>query len=352
MTFEAVLAYHQSGPLCIFERSVVTFAPRDICVGSGGLVTLVAESKGKAHHGTPRTPSTSRISAILGLPATKVKESQEILTSPAPTPSWGSADLLNRLVHMSKRGTGIQLPVGFVRAEGDTARPPVARMLRDGHSSRGGRGGAVRLKLYLCLNLLAAKPPHDVRRRIPARAWAEALDLPDPSKLGARRVGDALAWLDRAKMITVKRERGDAPVITLLDPTGNGSKYKRYSPYVQVPNGFWREQWIVRLSGSAVALLIVLLDLQGGKKSRQDAPWLPTRQRARYGLSDDTWTRASKELVEHGLLTIDRIPQGRDFDFRRMRNTYWIDKSQLTEPDPDYPNNSLNFPPPPPRRRR
>jgi hypothetical protein len=141
-------------------------------------------------------------------------------------------------------------------------------------------------------------------------------------------------------------------VITLLDPTGNGSKYKRYSPYVQVPLGFWREQWIVRLSGSAVALLMVLLDLQGGKKSRQDAPWLPTRQRVRYGLSDDTWTRASKELVEQGLLTIDRIPQGRDFDFRRMRNTYWINKTRLDEIDPDYPYNSLNFPPPPPRRQR
>jgi hypothetical protein len=273
------------------------------------------------------------------------------LASLPSVPSRESARLLNRLVDMSRRGSGIQLPVGFVRAQGDAARPPLARMLRDGRSSRGGRGGAVRLKLYLCLNLLAAKPPHDVRR-IPARAWAEALDLPDPYGLGARRVSDALDWLNEAKMITVQRERGATPVMTLLDPTGNGRKYKRYIPYVQVPLGFWREQWIVRLSGSAVALLIALLDLQGGKKSRQDAPWLPTRQRARYGLSDDTWTRASKELVEQGLLTIDRIPQGRDFDFRRMRNTYWIDKSRLDEIDPDYPNNSLNFPPPPRRRRR
>jgi hypothetical protein len=219
-------------------------------------------------------------------------------------------------------------------------------MLRDGQGSRGGRGGAVRLKLYLCLNLLAAKPPHDVRR-IPARAWAEALDLPDPYGRGTRRVSDALAWLEEAEMIGVRRERAAAPVITLLDPTGNGRKYKRYSPYVLVPLGFWREQWIVRLSGSAVALLVVLLDLQGGRKSKKNAPWLPTHQRTRYGLSDDTWTRASKELVEHGLLEIDRIPQGRDFDFRRMRNTYWIDKIRLDQIDPTYPNNSLNFQSPP-----
>jgi hypothetical protein len=241
---------------------------------------------------------------------------------------------------MSKRTSGIQLPVGFVRAQGEM-RPPLARMLRDGPGSRGGRGGAVRLKLYLCMNLRAAHAPHDIRPT-PARAWAEVLDLPDPDGRGARRVSDALVWLNEAKLITVRRERGVGLAAMLLDPTGSGRKYQRSRPYVLVPLAFWREQWILRLSGSAVALLIVLLDMQGGKKSKQDAPWLTTRQRARYGLSDDTWTRASKELVTQGLLTIDRIPQGRDFDFRRMRNTYWIDKSRLQQIDFDYPNNSIS----------
>jgi len=263
------------------------------------------------------------------------------LSSPPPTLALESARLLNRLVDRSKRTSGIQLPIGFVRAQGLAVRPPLARMLRDGPSSRGGRGGAVRLKLYLCLNLLAARAPHDIRP-VPARAWAEALALPDPVGRGARRVSDALAWLNETKMIALQRQRGVAPAITLLDPTGSGGRYKRYQPYVLVPLGFWREQWIARLSGSAAALLIVLLDLQGGKKSKQDAPWLTTDQRFRYGLSDDTWTRASKELVEQGLLKINRISQGRDFNFRRMRNTYWIDKSRLDQPDLNYPLNSLN----------
>jgi hypothetical protein len=70
---------------------------------------------------------------------------------------------------------------------------------------------------------------------------------------------------------------------------------------------------------------------------------LTASQRIRYGLSDDTWTRASKELIAQDLLAIGRTPQGRDFDFRRMRNTYWIDKSRLDEPDLDYATNSLNF---------
>lgn len=262
-----------------------------------------------------------------------------------------SARLLNRLVDRSKRTSGIQLPIGFVRAQGLAARPPLARMLRDGNNSRGGRGGAVRLKLYLCLNLLAARTPYDIRP-VPARAWAEALALPDPEGHGARRVTDALAWLSETKIIALRRQRGAAPTITLLDPTGSGGRNRRSSPYVRVPLGFWREQWITRLPGSAVALLIVLLDLQGGKKTKQDAPWLTTFQRDRYGLSDDTWTRATKELVKHGLLEIGRVPQGRDFDFRRMRNTYWINQDKLDQPDLDYPLNSLILQPPSGKNRK
>jgi hypothetical protein len=261
------------------------------------------------------------------------------MTSPSES-AVESARLLSQLVDMSKRTSGIQLPVGFVRAQGLAARPLLARMLRDGDSSRGGRGGAVRLKLYLCLNLLAVHPPYDIRP-VPARAWAAALALPDPEGNGARRVNDALVWLKEARAIGLRRHRGAAPTLTLLDPAGGGGRYRRSIPYVGVPLGFWREQWITRLPGSAAALLIVLLDLQGGKKSKRDAPWLTTRQRDRYGLSDDTWTRASKELVKHGLLEIGRVSQGRDFDFRRMRNTYWIDEDRLAQPDLDYPLNSL-----------
>jgi hypothetical protein len=33
-----------------------------------------------------------------------------------------------------------------------------------------------------------------------------------------------------------------------------------------------------------------------------------------------------------GLLQIKKQPHGRDFDFRRMRNTYWIDKAMLSAP--------------------
>jgi hypothetical protein len=200
---------------------------------------------------------------------------------------------------------------------------------------RGGQGGAVRLKLYLCMILIASKPPHDIRA-IPARAWAEALALPEPQSLGARRIGDAIRWLDNEKLIAVERRQGAAPTVILLDSLGTGDRYSRpVRRYVSLPLGFWRQQWITVLSGSAVALLIILLDLQGGRRSPAQAPSLATDQRRRYGLSDDTWTRATHELADHELLIIRRAAHGRDFDWKRMRNTYWVRKERLDQlPEP------------------
>jgi hypothetical protein len=242
-----------------------------------------------------------------------------------PAPNFESARLLERLVDRSKRKSGIQLPIGFVRTEDPESPPPLTRMLR------GGRGGAVRLKLYLCMTLIASRPPYDIRS-IPARAWAEALALPEPQSLGARRVSDAIKWMSDEKLIAVERGQGIAPTVTLLDPLRTGGKYSRpVGQYVSLPLGFWRQQWITVLSGSAVALLIVLLDLQGGRKSPAQAPSLATGQRRRYSLSDDTWARATDELVRHDLLIVRRVADGRDFDWRRMRNTYWIRKERLDE---------------------
>lgn len=58
----------------------------------------------------------------------------------------------------------LQLRINFVEATSDQPQP-LARLLR------GGRGGAVRLKLYMAMLWMAAKEPHDVT--FPDRAWAE-----------------------------------------------------------------------------------------------------------------------------------------------------------------------------------
>lgn len=244
------------------------------------------------------------------------------------TVSSRAAYMLDQAVKKSKRATGIQLPLGFVRSEMADSAPPVARMIR------GGRGGEVRLKLYLTMILIAAAGQHDIRN-VPARAWAETLNLDDPDGLGARRVSDALQWLAENHFISLASRRGSPPTVTLLSALGDEKPFARGRRiYLRVPLGLWEHHWITKLSGSGLALLLVLLDLQGGA-SASSPPSLPGPLRRRYGLSDDTWTRASRELKALGLLQIKRQPQGREFDFRRMRNAYWIDKEILSAPIPE-----------------
>jgi hypothetical protein len=239
-----------------------------------------------------------------------------------------AAYLLGQAVKKSKRSSGIQLPPGFVRSDRHGGEPPLARLLR------GGRGGEVRLKLYLTMILIAARAPHDIEN-VPARAWAETLNLDDPAGLGARRISDALRWLDEQRFISLTSRRGTPPTVRLRSALGDDTPFDRgRGVYLSVPVGLWEHHWITRLSGAGLALLLVLLDLQGGKNSASP-PSLPGPLRRRYGLSDDTWTRASRELRELGLLQIKKQPHGRDFDFRRMRNTYWIGKEMLSAPIPD-----------------
>src|SRR5690242_17375576 len=104
--------------------------------------------------------------------------------------------MLDQAVKRSRRSSGIQLPLGFVRNPTVTGNPPLARMIR------GGRGGEVRLKLYLTMILVAVRPPYDIKN-VPARVWAEMLDLEDPEGLGARRVSDALQWLAQRHFINL-----------------------------------------------------------------------------------------------------------------------------------------------------
>jgi hypothetical protein len=63
--------------------------------------------------------------------------------------------------------------------------------------------------------------------------------------------------------------------------------------------------------------------------------------RRAYGLSADTWTKATKELRSYGLLEVRRVPQGGEFDYQRMRNLYKANMDRLSEtpsivdPDPE-----------------
>jgi hypothetical protein len=237
--------------------------------------------------------------------------------------------MLRSLVHKSQRSTGVPLAESFVRRdEAADPPPPLALLLR------GGQGGEVRLKLYLTMALLAVSPPFDIRGPVPARSWASALGLDDPEHNGARRVGDAIDWLVRHKFLVAERRQGTPGSVRLLSQDLTGGIYKRPTPghrYVQLPLGLWDQGWIVRLSGTALTMLIVLLDLQGG---RAQAQWIsPPQARRRYDLSPDTWTKGLKELKELDLVTVARRTQGDIFDYQRMRNAYWVHEDMLRGSD-------------------
>jgi hypothetical protein len=140
-----------------------------------------------------------------------------------------------------------------------------------------------------------------------------------------------MKWLDSENFISLEPRAGHTPIITMLDPRGTEKPYtpRAAGRYLGVPVEFWTKGWILDLSPLAIALLFVLLELLGG----EDSPRYVTRiRRDQYGLSSDTWTRATKELVAANLLTVGRVPQGSEYDYRRLRNTYWVNEDVLTGP--------------------
>lgn len=87
----------------------------------------------------------------------------------------------------------------------------------------GGRGGQVRLKLYLSYLWVQRD---DQARELSIRngAWATLFDLKDPQTAGARRIGDAQAWLEENNFISLART-GRQNLVTVLSETGNGAPW-------------------------------------------------------------------------------------------------------------------------------
>jgi hypothetical protein len=243
------------------------------------------------------------------------------MSTTRPEPTTESRNNMEQLTSASKRKTGLQLPHSFLRSE--DGLPPLLSLLR------GGRSGEVRLKLYLTASLIAAARPHEYRRNTPARAWAELLNLPKPETAGARRVSDAFEWLDDHDYLRVDRRRGVPPKFTLLSMELDGEEYvKPAMEYVAIPLGLWTRHWINALSGTELAILLAILDLPGNDDHHSRQPRFATgEQKDRYGFSDDSWTRATKQLVHLGVLEVTRKVANGGMSQRRNRNIY-----RLTDP--------------------
>jgi hypothetical protein len=228
-------------------------------------------------------------------------------------------------------GRSAPIRQAFIRS-GSGPPPPLAQVLRGG-----GRGGEVRLKLFLSLLWIAAAPPHETS--FPARGWAELLGLRDPDRAGARRITDAFSFLAARQLVRVERSRGRPSTVFLLDDAGRGTEYKppgsgHGERYVNLPASFWISGWHVVLSAAAVALLLVLLDQQDFQNPTTPTWVSPARARELYALSSDTWTKGTRELRANGLVAVSHAPVsasgGLDtFGWRRVRNTYRLNMQGL-----------------------
>lgn len=236
---------------------------------------------------------------------------------------------LEKAVDRAARRGNVPFLPSFVRSQVDGVRPPLARLVQ------GGQGGEVRLKLYLCITMMATAKPYDIRQPPVPLTWARMLAL--PPETGPRRVNSNLKWLNRNGFIELEPRRGNTPAIKLVSAEAPGIPYVRASTqgrYVGIPIEFWRNGWILHLSATGIALLFVLLEAQGGYKEPR---YIPKERQESYGLSHNTWTRGRKELERHGFLTVKRTPQGSDFDYRRLRNSYWVDDKRFL----DHPGSPL-----------
>ncbi len=209
---------------------------------------------------------------------------------------------------------------------------------------RGGRGGEVRLKTYLSLLWVGVAPPHTVV--YPARTWASLLGLPKPATLGARRVNDALGWLEGNGFVTVEGQRGMPSTVTLLEETGSGRRYTvpgariteltaqdrpwgRHA-YDKVPVDCWTKGWMAALNGPAVACLLVMISATSASRSGSDLWFSRTLIEETYDMSDDTRLRGMRQLAEFGLVEVGTEVLARtSADFQRNRNTYRLIRERL-----------------------
>lgn len=98
--------------------------------------------------------------------------------------------------------------------------------------------------------------------------------------------------------------------------------------YFKLPASLWTNGWMASLSGAGLALLLVLSDMGADGKQA----WVsPSRARVSYELSEDTWTKGTKELQSAGLVHVGRRSvSAQEFGgWLRFRNTYQLDLRRL-----------------------
>ncbi|MHB1865451.1 MAG: hypothetical protein ACYCPS_04830 [Candidatus Saccharimonadales bacterium] len=228
----------------------------------------------------------------------------------------------------------------------------------------------MRLKLFLTVLWMAGGGDRGHTVTFPARAYAELLGLEDPEHRGQRRVRESLAAFEDERLIALTAQPGHPKTVLLLREDGSGEPYDRpgkhfekaadgadvepvdpganaVHQFVRLGPEFWTRGWVQVLSAPAIAVLLAMLVVTtNGKRDNQ---WVSQRERRLYGLSDDTWTRGTAELVKRDILAVRRVPVSRDpFDWKRKRNTYTLILKRFER----RPDAEIDDPPAPNPRKR
>lgn len=240
-------------------------------------------------------------------------------------PPQEAIELLEKAVRRSQRRSSVRLPQRFARDRSSKSpMPPLAELMQG--------GGEVRLKVLPTTLMAATTPPHSTK--VSSKDLAAMLSLSEPENAGARRVNKAFNDLVAAGLVRRDRQPGYVPNSTVLDPAGSGKEWddrKLAKPYITLPPDLWRRGWFIALSGRALALLIILRELTSGRP--RDTAWVDGIRKRQYGLSDDTWTKGTKELREAGVLHI-REEVYPSYGEPRRRNVYTLHLDRLSLYDP------------------
>lgn len=242
-----------------------------------------------------------------------------------------------------RRDAGAPVRTVFVSDE-NVERPTLARLLSGtGPGGGGGRGGQLRVKLYLSLLWVCAKEPYDAT--FPARAWAALLGLPEPAGRGVRRVQQTLRELQDRRLVQLEDRGGLPSRVTPLSEKGDGTAFRpapdaynalqqhaaeesvlREHRYFRVPSALWTKGHIAQLKGPGLAMLLALLSERRGSPEA-DVWFSPARATARFGFAASTRVEGLAQLRELGLVrtTLRTVSEsGTYIDFARRRNVHEV----------------------------
>lgn len=227
-------------------------------------------------------------------------------------------EAMGRAARRSQRKSSVAFPIAYVKRADST---PMAARLLQSHE--------LRLKLHMTLVMQATSNPRTLPDR-PSQSLARLLNF--GSETGSRRANDAKKWLEVNKLITPTLLPDGKPGLLLLHPDGSGKSWEANGPrWVGVPFDLWENHWILRLSGRAIAVLMALTELNGGS-DHPDGELMGGHRKRQYGLSDDTWTRATKELEGFGILRTTTVRWGDDDYELRRRKRYLLIPEALESP--------------------